>query len=248
MENAISVLIVEDEEIWVKTLQLILKDFGYPIARIVSNVEDALTAFSECDYDIILMDIHLHGKASGIELGKIVKKLYNKPFIYITASHDHNLIETAESSPSAFLPKPINPSSLFIAIQNAINNFSNDQSATPGIEDDGLFSSFFIKQGNRYKKIDWKDVAYLSSGKNYVSVYNSIDKTEYFIRSSLQRTLQHIIPRHLQKSFIQINRSEAVQLSFIHEVVNDEVKTAHKSFPVSESYGKELKSKMKIVS
>jgi DNA-binding LytR/AlgR family response regulator len=249
MENIISVLIVEDEEIWTRTLQLILKDFGYSIARIANNVEDALTAFSECDYDIILMDIHLNGKNSGIELGKIVKKLYKKPFIFITASRDHNFMDAAEASPSAYLPKPINPSSLFIAIQKAINNFNNDQVAIPGKEDDNAsFSSFFIKQGNRYKKVDWNDVSYLSAGKNYVSVFNTIDKTEYFIRSSLQRTLQHIIPKNLQKNFIQVNRSDAVQLSYIHEVVNDEVKTAYKNFAVSESYNKELKSKMKIVS
>jgi DNA-binding LytR/AlgR family response regulator len=248
MENVISVLIVEDEEIWTRTLQLILKDFGYSIARAVNNVEDALSAFGECDYDIILMDIHLNGKNSGIELGKIVRNLYKKPFIFITASREHTVKDAAESGPSAYLPKPINPSSLFIAIQNAINNFNTGQEAVPQKGDEDTFSSFFIKQGNRYKKVDWNDVSYLSAGKNYVSVFNTIDKTEYFIRSSLQRTLQQIIPKHLQKNFIQVNRSEAVQLSFIHELANDEVKTAYKNFPVSESYNKELKSRMKIVS
>ncbi|MES2704912.1 MAG: response regulator transcription factor [Bacteroidota bacterium] len=245
--NIISVLIVEDEEIWTRTLQLILADFGFSVVKAVSTVEDALEAFGSCEYDIILMDIHLNGKSSGIELAKIVRKLYNKPFIFITASKEHSVMQAAESQPSAYLPKPINPSSLFIAIQNAINNFNNNETAGQSKEDES-FSSFFIKQGNRYKKIDWKDVSFLSAGKNYVSVYNTIDKTEYYIRSSLQKTLQHIIPRQLQKQFIQVNRSEAVQLSYIQEFVNDEVKTSFKSFPVSESYSKELRQKLNIVS
>lgn len=247
MDNVISVLVVEDEEIWSKMIQLVLLDFGYSIARIVNNTEDALTAFSECDYDIILMDINLNGKNSGIELGKVVNKVYKKPFIFITASGDHTLMAAAAAKPSAYLPKPINPSSLFIAIQNAINNFSNGDSVQPDKNDDSLFSSFFVKQGKRYKKIDWKDVSSISAGKNYVSVFNTIDKTQYFIRSSLQRTLQHIIPKYLQGNFIQVNRSEAVQLSFVLEISDDEVKTAYSNIPITESYGKELKSKMNIV-
>jgi CheY-like chemotaxis protein len=247
MEN-ISVLLVEDEEIWTRTLQLILEDFGFSVAGTVNTVEDALIAFGTLEYDIILMDIHLNGKASGIELGKIVRKLYNKPFIFITASKDLNMKEAAEAQPSAYLPKPINPSSLFIAIQNAINNFSNNKTVGGVKEEDDSFSSFFIKQGNRYKKIDWKDVPYLSAGKNYVGVYNLADKTEYYIRSSLQKTLQHIIPAQFQKQFVQVNRSEVVQMSFILEVANDEVKTTFKNFQLSESFGKELKHRLNIVS
>jgi len=246
MEHTISILIVEDEEIWMYSLSKMLEDFGFAVAKIVSTVDDALSAFSNCEYDLILMDINLGGKNSGIELGRIVNKLYKKPFIYITASHGHEIRDAASANPSAYLPKPINSSSLYIAIQNAINNFSNYLPSSQ-YDDIGL-DSFFVKHGNRYKKVSWKDVAYISAGKNYIGVFNTTDKTEYFIRSSLQKTMQHLIPKSLQKQFIQINRAEVVQFSFILEVMNDEVKTAYKSFPVSEGYGKDLRNRLNIVS
>ena len=247
MENQISVLIVEDEEIWLESLNKILIDFGFLVVRAVSTVEDALIAFAECDYDLILMDIHLDGRNSGIELGKIVSKLYKKPFIFITASNGHNMADAASANPSAYLPKPINASSLFVAIQNAIHNFNNDH--VPPVEQSIKqdISSFFVKQGNRYKKIEWKDVAYLAAGKNYISVYNAPDKTEYYIRSSLNKVLNHLVPVSIQQHFIQINRSEVVQYSFIEEIVNDEVKTSFKTFTVSENYLKELRNKIKIL-
>jgi DNA-binding LytR/AlgR family response regulator len=247
MEN-IAVLIVEDEQIWIHNLQLVLKDFGFSVVKTVSTAEDALAAFGSCEYDIILMDINLNGKNSGIELGKIVHQMYKKPFIFITASQDqHSIQEAAHAHPSAYLPKPINPSSLFIAIQNAINNFSTQQPASFSNNEES-YSSFFIKQGARYKKIDWKDVAYLVAGKNYISIFNSADKTEYYIRSSLQKTLQYIIPKQLQKQFVQVNRSEIVQLPFIQEIMNNEVKTAYKNLIVSDIYSKELKNRLNIVS
>lgn len=247
MDN-IAVLIVEDEQIWIHNLQLVLRDFGFTVAKAVSTAEDAIAAFSSCEYDIILMDINLNGKNSGIELGNIVNKMYHKPFIFITASQDqHSMQEAAHANPSAYLPKPINPSSLFIAIQNAINNFSTKQPASLNNHEES-YSSFFIKQGARYKKIDWKDVAFLVAGKNYISLFNSVDKTEYYIRSSLQKTLQYIIPKQLQKQFVQVNRSEIVQLPYILEIMNNEVKTSYRNFIVSDIYSKDLKNKLNIVS
>jgi two-component system, LytTR family, response regulator len=248
MENEISILIVEDEEIWVEQLHFILNEFGFTVTKTVSNADDALAALSACKYDLVLLDIYLNGKKSGIELGRIINKLYKKPFIFTTASQQqHQMKEAAGTMPSAYLTKPVNPASLFIAIQNAINNFSNNQTASLKGEEPE-FVSFFVKHGNKYKKIDWVDVAFLSAGKNYTSVFNSADKTEYYIRSSLQKILQYQVPKQLQKQFLQVNRSEAVQLSFVQEVTNSEVKTAFKSFAVSETYSKELKSKLNIIS
>lgn len=246
MENAISVLIVEDEEIWIQNLTLILQDFGYTVAATATTVDAALAAFSGNDFDLVLVDINLNGHSSGIELGKIVSNLYHKPFIFVTAGHGHSREAAALAHPSAYLTKPVNESSLFIAIQNAINNFSNNTIADPDVRNDD-FSSFFVKHGNRYKKIDWKDVVYLSAGKNYISAFNAVDKCEYYIRGTLQKTMRDIIPDQMKKLFVQVNRSEVVQFSFIQEVMADEVKTQFRSFPVSEGLNKELRKRMRIV-
>ena len=248
MENTISILIVEDEEIWIQSLTMILEDFGYRISGVATTVNEALVAFGAMDYDLVLMDINLDSMTSGIELGKVVNKMYHKPFIFVTSSNDHNFRDAAQANPSAYLTKPVNASSLFIAIQNAIKNFTDGVPASLNRAGDESFTSFFVKHGSKYKKIDWKDVAYLSAGKNYVSIFNTVDKMDFYIRSSLHKTLQHIIPRQLQSQFIQLNRSDVVQFSFISEVTADEVKTAYKCFPVSEAFGKELRSKLRIIS
>jgi DNA-binding LytR/AlgR family response regulator len=243
MDELISILIVEDESIWIQTLSLILKELGFSVVKAVSTVDEALTAFKDCKYDVILLDINLNGKNSGIELGNVINKLYHKPFIFVTSSDDYDLMEMADVKPSAYLRKPVNSASLFIAIQNAINNFSNGNGASDG----NMLQSFFVKQGNRYKKINWTDVAYITAGKNYVSVFNTIDKTDYYIRSSLQRVLQNIIPRQLQKNYVQVNRSEIVQMAFIQELSNDKVVTPYKNFIVTDLFSRELKNRLNIV-
>lgn len=246
MESAISVLIVEDEEIWIQNLTLILEGFGYAVAKTATTVDEALAAFGNNNFDLVLIDINLNGYSSGIELGKIVSGMYHKPFIFVTAGHGHSREAAALARPSAYLTKPVNESSLFIAIQNAINNFSNNLVADPDTGNQEL-SSFFVKHGNRYKKIDWKDVVYLSAGKNYISAFNAVDKCEYYIRGTLQKIMRDIIPDQMKKLFVQVNRSEVVQFSFIQEVMADEVKTLYRTFPVSEGLNKELRKRMRIV-
>jgi hypothetical protein len=51
----------------------------------------------------------------------------------------------------------------------------------------------------------------------------------------------------MKKLFVQVNRSEVVQFSFIQEVMADEVKTLYRTFPVSEGLNKELRKRMRIV-
>jgi len=246
-KDIINVLIVEDEEIWIKGLEMNLVEFGFGIAGICRSVQEALEAFNTTTYDIVLMDINLQGTDSGIELGKIVQQMHRKPFIYITAAKGNTSTrEIAATYPSAYLIKPIHPSSLFVAIQNAIHNFDNhitpvfnEVADTPG--------SFFVKQGSRYKKINWNDVVYLSSGKNYLGVFNAPDKTEYFIRSSLQKTLDYIVPATLRASFIQVNRSEAIQGSYVEEIDGEKIKTAYKAFSITDTYLKDVKKKLNII-
>ncbi|PQJ13067.1 hypothetical protein CJD36_004805 [Flavipsychrobacter stenotrophus] len=246
MEQVISILIVEDEDIWVHNLSLLLENFGFSVVKAVSTVKDALAAFSACDYDLVLMDINLDSRGGGIELGKVLHKMYKKPFIFVTSGDYHDVKEASVANPSAYLTKPINASSLFVAIQNAINNFSNNTGAPEKVAEEN-FSFFFVKHGSRYKKIEWKDVVYITSQKNYVSVFNASDKAEYLIRSSLQKTMQHIIPKSIHNQFVQVNRAEVVQLSFVNEITSDEVRTNYRNFPISESGGKELKNMLKGV-
>ncbi|MBZ0262537.1 MAG: response regulator [Hyphomicrobiales bacterium] len=246
LQEEIKALVIEDEEIWLRSILANLNDFGYTVSGTASNFEEAIKLLNTADYDIVLLDINLNRKKSGLELGKMVSGLYHKPYIFITASFDtHTMQEAIGANPSAYLTKPVNPASLVIAIQNAINNFNSKQPAS-NVSEEELF--FFVKQGNKYKKLNWKDIVYLRSEKNYTSIFNAPEKAEYYIRSTMPKTLKYIIPASLQDKFIQVNRSEALNTTFIHEMSGDEVKTQFKVFYITDAYSKNLKKVLNIIS
>ncbi|QKJ32766.1 response regulator transcription factor [Mucilaginibacter mali] len=248
MQHDISILIIEDDAMWSQSLKNNLVDFGFTVVGTPNTFQNAITALNSLNYDIALLDINLHTRNEGIELGKMLTNLYRKPFIFITGNFDKQTMDQAvEAKPSAYLTKPVNPVSLYVTIQSAINNFNNKTvaiAAKPGETDS---DSFFVKLGDKYKKINWKDVVYLTSDKNYTVIFNAVDGTEYYIRSSMNRTLQYIVPKHLQGKFIQVNRAETVQLSFITELIADEVYTPYKTFTVSENYIRDLKKQLNII-
>lgn len=247
MEPEIAVLIIEDEPLWARSIAANLTEFGFTVSGIAHSFETAVSALNQKDYDLVLLDIHLNGRESGIELGHMVHTLYQKPYIFITASHDAPTVQAAVAArPSAYLTKPVHPASLFATIQTAFRNFQEQLPASASIET-ASSDSFFVKQGEKYKKVYWKDVVCLSSEKNYTGVLNAADGSTSFIRSTLPRTLRYLVPAPLQPQFVQVNRSEVVQLAHIQELARDEVRTAHKTFPVTESHLKELKEKLRIL-
>jgi len=247
MQNDISVLVIEDEETWSHQITYDLKQFGFTVVGCVDTVEDALPAIGANNFDIALLDINLNGKNSGIALGNLISQTIKKPFIFITGSVNDGIVaEAAAALPSAFLTKPFNPASLFISIQGAIHHFSAGQNAAAD-KGDPQVNSFFVKLGNKYARVDWPNVVCLRSDKNYTSIITS-DNNTYMIRSTLQKTLQHIVPAALKGNFVQINRGDVLNKGFIKEVVDDEAVTEHQAFSITEAYLKNLKQQLNIIS
>lgn len=247
LQEEIRVAIVEDEEIWSKSIAATLVDFGYSVAGIAENFEDAVTLLNAGQYDIVLMDINLQNRNKGIELGSMANALYDKPFIFMTSSTDARVVsEAVKARPAAYLTKPVHPSSLIATIQSAIHNHSNRLAPAEGHTASG--NTFFIKQGNRYKQINWNDVVMLRAGKNYTMLLNAADNTEYFVRSTLSKTMNFIIPESMRTRFVQVNRAEAVQLGYIKELVEEEIRTAFGTLTLTESFAPGLKNAIRIVS
>ncbi|MES2275309.1 MAG: response regulator [Bacteroidota bacterium] len=248
MQQDISILIIEDDTLWAEGLKDNLADFGFSVVGSADSFESAIIALNALSYDIVLLDINLNGRREGIELGKMLSELYRKPFIFITANFDQQTLDQAiNAKPSAYLTKPVNPASLYVTIQTAISNFSTNKTAAPAETPVTASEEFFVKLGDKYKKINWNDVVYITSERNYALLFNAADQKNYYIRSSMNRTLRYIIPEHMQNRFMQVNRGEAVQLSFIQELVTDEIITPYKRFTVGDTFIRDIRRQLNII-
>ena len=119
------VLIVEDEFIVANDLQLILKQAGYPVTGIAVSVEEAYEQIAKNKPDLVLLDIHLEGEQSGIDLAKKLKT-ENIAYIYLSANSNQTILEEAKKTdPYGFLVKPFREKDLLITLEIAFYRHKN---------------------------------------------------------------------------------------------------------------------------
>ncbi len=122
------ILIVEDEVIVAKDLQMRLQAKGFDVPKIVNCGADVLTFLEENTVDLILMDIHLKGSMDGVQTAMKVQENWFVPIIYLTAFSDIETIQEAvRSEPFGYIVKPYDEQTLFIQIDVALYKAQIDE-------------------------------------------------------------------------------------------------------------------------
>ena len=118
------ILMVEDEAITLKHLQLIMRRLGYSIAGQCDRGEEAIRLASDLAPDLVLMDIGLWGEMDGIFEAAAIRTNFNIPVVFLTAHADRATLERAKGSePFGYLTKPFQDSSLQATVEMALYKF-----------------------------------------------------------------------------------------------------------------------------
>jgi len=89
------ILIVEDEFASYQELHALLSSEGYEVSDYTLSYDDAIKSITKRQPDLVLLDIQLVGKKSGLDIGKELHAKYHIPFIYITGLDDRNTFNKA---------------------------------------------------------------------------------------------------------------------------------------------------------
>ncbi|WP_431294535.1 sigma 54-interacting transcriptional regulator [Pedobacter sp. P26] len=113
------ILIVEDEFIVAHDLQMILQRAGYQVIGIADSVKNAQALLEKHQVDLVLLDIYLKGRLTGIDLAHDLMKS-EIPFIYISANSNEKVLEAAKSTcPYGFIVKPYRDRDVLMSIDIA---------------------------------------------------------------------------------------------------------------------------------
>ena len=115
------IMVVEDEGIIAKDIQISLQQLGYEVPAVVPSGELAVQKAEELMPDLILMDIVLQGEMDGIEAANRIRTLLNIPVIYLTAYADKKTLERAKiAEPFGYILKPFEERELHTNIETAL--------------------------------------------------------------------------------------------------------------------------------
>jgi two-component system response regulator HydG len=114
------ILIVEDQFIEAKSLNVILNNAGYSTCTIARSVSTALSIIDKEKPDLILVDIILQGEGTGIDLGKILHER-KIAFVYLSANSNRQILEEAkQTKPYGFMVKPFRAKDVLIMLDVAL--------------------------------------------------------------------------------------------------------------------------------
>lgn len=86
MSRGYTALIVEDDAIIAMDIQAQLAEIGCTMTRIVHSAPDALATAREMRPDLIIMDVHLRSRMTGIEAAELLRKEMLVSIIFVTGN------------------------------------------------------------------------------------------------------------------------------------------------------------------
>jgi two-component system, OmpR family, response regulator ResD len=192
MENAMRILVVDDEERIRRLLRMYLERENYMIEE-AENGDIALAKALESNYDLILLDIMMPGK-DGIEVCRELReKKSSTPIIMLTAKGEEvNRVQGFEVGTDDYIVKPFSPREVVLRVKALLRRSSNTgylQSDT-ATSDVIVFSHLTIDNDAHRVTADGKEVTL--TPKEYELLYflaKSPDKV--FDREQLLKEVWH---------------------------------------------------------
>ena len=113
------ILVVEDEAIVARDIQLQLASLGYEPVGHAKRGEEAVLLTGELLPDLVLMDIQLAGAMNGVEAATLVRQRHSIPVVFLTAFAEDTTLEQAKlAEPFGYVLKPYAERELRIVLEH----------------------------------------------------------------------------------------------------------------------------------
>ena len=181
----LNVLIVEDNFSLALELEIVCKKLGHNVLGIVDNSGDALIEILDKKPDLILMDINIKGKLSGIDIAEKMSHL-TIPTIFITSLADEEHFNKASKiENSTYVTKPVSQYSLKAAINLIIKYSLNPVTINRTLVDVKYQEGdLYLKKKDDFYRIAFEDILFVKSSHVYCKTITK-SQGEFINRLSL---------------------------------------------------------------
>jgi len=219
----LSCIIADDEPVARK----ILKEFieQVPFLEFSAEFENATKTemfLKQQRADILLLDIEMP-KITGLQY---LRTAMVQPIVILTTAYPKYALEGYELDIIDYLLKPIAFNRFLKAVHKA-KEYAELKEATVK---DGSSSYLFVRSERRIEKIVIRDILYIESIGNYVSIFTEQKRILAYL------TLKAIESQLPVKEFIKPHQSFLVNFSKIESIEGNQIKIKDKELPISRNY------------
>jgi len=222
-------LVVDDEPL----AQNLLKNYIGKIASLelagaTSDVFAALDMAQQQKVDLIFLDVQMP-ELTGIQFMKI---LAGKCKVILTTAYEEYALQAFDLDVVDYLLKPFSFERFAAAVQKARERLQ------PLLRESNTAEHLFIKTEYKIVRVAAKDIRYMESMRDYVSVYT---ENERILTLQSLRAFEEQL-RHT--SLMRVHKSYIVNLDRIDKVERRRIVIGDKYIPIGETYQDEVKKRL----
>jgi len=244
------ILVVEDEAIVAKDIEVCLEKIGYNVMGTYSKGEKVIPAIEKEQPDLVLMDIMLAGEMTGIDVSTKIQENFDIPVVFLTAYADEKTISKAKvTEPYGYVIKPFKEIDLRTSIEMALYKFKKEKEKLAGIEQSKIKNIstlskefIYVKSNSRLVKVQNDNILYVEALKDYVIIQTADEK---FTIHSTMKDIEKKLP---EDSFMRVHRSYILNLKKIKSIEGALViiEESDKKIPIGGSYKDELYKRLNL--
>lgn len=220
----VRIVVVEDELIFGEELVENLENLGYEVFGPAISYTEGLSLVRENSPDLLLTDIQLSGRKTGIDLATTIRSENELPIIFLTSFTDKETITLAkEVKPNAYMTKPYSVEQLYASIELAVDNFQEHRKS----------KTILVKTRECFEKINIEEILYVQSDHIYLDIYTS--KKKYVIRQALADFTEKY-----NENFVRVHRSFSVNLKQVTSIKTNALFIHGLELPISKNYEEEF--------
>ena len=200
------ILICDDEDIFREQLKKDLEAYYQSLdvlIQLVASGEELLAACEKNKYDLIFLDIEMHG-INGLETAKRLQEKNTKEKIIFLTSHTELAMDGYEVQAFRFLGKPIEHQKLYAALEAFEKGLTQEKRIV--ITEEGV-----------WHYLSCEEICYFESQNVYLRIV--MQETEHRIRKKLKEMVKEL-PREM---FVVIHRSYIVNMKYIKSFQGNQV-------------------------
>lgn len=231
--SEIQLLLVEDDIMYSTKIENMIEEIGIENIRCVESYESALWEIENNCPQLILSDIFLRGKKTGIDLFDVASEK-NIPFIFMTQYEKEHLCKDKMNGVSIpYLIKPIHKLTLNSLINVVLDINHNQQVQNLSLK------YIYVRTGKNIKvKLEYDEILWIKTEANYIFLHTH--KNKYVLKKSLTNILSELDGR-----FIRVHHSYAINMNHFQTMTSDYVKISNNQIPISRTFKIDLLQRLK---
>ncbi len=228
MTQKINCLIIDDEELAIKVIENHLNHFSnFDIVGKFTNPLDALSTLQTNKVDVIFLDINM-SIINGLDF---LNNLNHKPLVVITTAYREFAVESFKLNVLDYLVKPI-------SLKRFMNSIERIQNQINLLRQNRQKDYLFIKVNKKMIKINYAEILYIESLRDYIEIVTNNDK--HLVLSSMSAFIKQL-PAAI---FLRIHRSYTVNVNKIKSIDGNLIELPGKRIPIGRNYINTVKQRL----